>query len=203
MHIALVGATGAVGTRILKELVSRGHSVTAISRHPEKIAATPGVIPKQGDVKDGPALAKLIAGHDAVISSVRFLDSDAKTLIGAVKQAGAKRYLVVGGAGTLEIAPGKSVLDLGKVPEAHVEEVKAGKIFLDLLKAEPELNWTFLSPSSMLMPGQRTGVFRLGGDQLLRDAEGKSHISMEDLAVALVDEVEKPAHNRRRFTAGY
>jgi putative NADH-flavin reductase len=203
MKVALIGVTGAVGSRVAKELLARNHTVTGISRHPETASKIDGVAYKAGDVADKNTLAKLFSGHDAVISSVRFLDSDPRTLIDAVKQSGVKRYLVVGGAGTLELQPGLSVLDAGKVPEAHVAEVRAGKIFLDMIRAENNLDWSFLSPSSMLMPGQRTGKFRLGGDALLRDDSGKSHISMEDLAVALVDELEQGKHIKRRFTAGY
>ena len=173
MKVALIGVTGAVGSRVAKELLARNHTVTGISRHPETASKIDGVAYKAGDVADKNTLAKLFSGHDAVISSVRFLDSDPRTLIDAVKQSGVKRYLVVGGAGTLELQPGLSVLDAGKVPEAHVAEVRAGKIFLDMIRAENNLDWSFLSPSSMLMPGQRTGKFRLGGDALLRDDSGK------------------------------
>jgi putative NADH-flavin reductase len=156
----------------------------------------------QGDVNDGPALAKLLAGHDAVISAVMFHASDAATLIGAVKAAGVPRYLVVGGAGSLAVAPGVRLIDTPEFPDAYRAEAEAGIRFLDLLRAEEALNWTFLSPSAMFVPGARTGVFRLGTDDLLASDAGSS-ISHEDFAVAMIDELETPAHARARFTVGY
>lgn len=200
--IALIGASGQAGSRILKELSDRGHSVTAIARHPEKIASLPGVTAKAGDLTDKEALTKLLAGHDAVVSSVRFLDSDPQVLIGAVRAAGVKRYLVVGGAGSLEIAPGQRVIDLPDFPDAYRPEAAKGAVFLAELRKETVLDWTFLSPSAEFVPGERTGKFRLGKDTLLSGENGSS-ISFEDYAVALVDEIEKPAHSRERFTVGY
>ncbi|MEZ2410028.1 NAD(P)-dependent oxidoreductase [Bosea sp. RCC_152_1] len=203
MKIALIGASGFIGSRLLAELTSRGHNVTAIVRNPEKVAAKPGVTAVKGDVFDKDGLAKLLAGHDAVISAVHFSASDPQTLLAAVKQSGVKRYLVVGGAGSLEVAPGVKLFDTPDFPAAYLDEARKGGAFLDLLKPEQGLDWTFLSPSALIQPGERTGKFRLGTDQLLVDAEGNSAISAEDYAVALVDELEKPAHSRRRFTVGY
>lgn len=200
--IALIGASGNAGSRILKELSDRGHEVTAIARHPEKIATLRGVVAKTGDVFDGEALAALLRGHDAVISSVHFTASDPKTLIEAVRASGVPRYLVVGGAGSLEIAPGQRVVDLPDFPAAYKAEATKGAEFLDLLKHEKELDWTFLSPSAEFVPGDRTGKFRVGKDSLLSNETG-SRISFEDYAVALVDEIEKPQHSRQRFTVGY
>ncbi|RYE85351.1 MAG: NAD(P)-dependent oxidoreductase [Hyphomicrobiales bacterium] len=202
MKIALIGASGNAGARILQELSDRGHAVTAIARHPEKIAALPGVTAVAGDANDGPGLARLIAGHDAVVSSVHFLVTDSDILISAVKQSGVPRYLVVGGAGSLEVAPGQRLIDQPGFPEAYKAEAAKGAAFLDALKAEPELDWTYLSPAAMFVPGVRTGTFRLGTDTLLSTAEGSS-ISFEDYAIALADEIEKPQHSRRRFTVGY
>jgi putative NADH-flavin reductase len=203
MTIALIGATGHIGSRLLAELSSRGHKVTAIVRNPEKVPALPGVAAVKGDVFDKDGLAKLLAGHDVVISAVHFTASDPAALIAAVKQSGAKRYLAVGGAGSLEVAPGAKLFDTPEFPAIYLDEARKGGAFLDLLKQEPALDWTFLSPSALIQPGERTGKFRLGGDQLLVDAAGKSAISTEDYAVALVDELEKPAHSRKRFTVGY
>ena len=203
MSIALIGASGHVGSRLLAELSSRGHKVTAIVRNPEKVPALKGVTAVKGDVFDKDGLAALLAGHDTVISAVHFSASDPAALIGAVKQAGVKRYLVVGGAGSLEVAPGVKLFDTPEFPAIYLDEAKKGGAFLDLLKQEPSLDWTFLSPSALIQPGERTGKFRLGVDQLLVDAAGKSAISTEDFAVALVDELEKPAHSRKRFTVGY
>jgi len=203
MNIALIGATGNAGSRILAELVRRGHSVTAIARNIEKVPAEKGGTPKRGDVSDAAGLATLLKGHDVAISAVHFSNSDPRTLIGAVKTAGVKRYLVVGGAGSLEVAPGTRLVDTPQFPAEYKQEASKGADFLDILRGEKELDWTFLSPSALFMPGERTAKFRLGGDSLLVDASGKSHVSMEDYAIALVDEVEKPAHSRRRFTVGY
>jgi putative NADH-flavin reductase len=138
-----------------------------------------------------------------VISSVHFLDSDPDTLIAAVRASGVKRYLVVGGAGSLEVAPGVRLVTTPGFPVAYKAEAEKGAAFLDLLRAEKELNWTFLSPSALFVAGERTGKFRLGTDQLLTAADGKSSISFEDFAVALADEIERPAHIRQRFTIGY
>lgn len=203
MTIALIGATGFIGSRILAELVSRGHAVTAIVRNPEKVPALPGVKAVKGDIFDKEGLAALLAGHEAVISSVHYMASDAQALLGAVKQSGVKRYLVVGGAGSLEVAPGVKLFDTPEFPAAYLDEARKGGAYLDLLKQENALDWTFLSPSAIIAPGERTGKFRLGLDQLLVDGKGESRISAEDYAVALVDELEKPAHSRRRFTVGY
>jgi uncharacterized protein len=201
MKIAIVGATGNIGTRLTKEAVSRGHSVTAISRHPENAVKDGKVTAKKGDVTDPKSLASLLAGHDAVISAVRFSESPAGNVVGATKSAGVKRLLVVGGAASLTGADGKLVFE--SLPEAWRGEAGAGMKFLDTLKGESALDWTFLSPSAMIGPGERTGKFRLGGDQLLTDKDGKSHISYEDYAIAMIDEVETPKHSRKRFTVGY
>lgn len=203
MYVALIGATGNVGLRLLAELRRRGHTVTAIARHPDKIPAQPGVVAVRGDVADQAGLAALLAGHDAVVSSVRFLDSDPRTLIGAVKAAGSPRYLVVGGAGSLEVAPGARLVDTPDFPPQYKAEALGGAAFLDALRRETELDWTFVSPSALFVPGERTGRFRLGKDQLLVDGKGGSSISYEDFSVALVDELERPAHRRERFTVGY
>ena len=202
MKVALIGASGNVGSRLLAELAARGHSVTAIVRNPEKLPARPGVTAKRGDVFDKAGLAALLAGHDIAISAVRFSASDARTLIDAVKASGVRRYLVVGGAGSLEVAPGKRLIDQPDFPAAYKPEAAKGAEFLDLLKGEKELEWTFLSPSALFVEGERTGKFRLGRDALLTNDKGSS-ISFEDYAIALVDELEKPAHSRQRFTVGY
>jgi len=203
MKIAVIGASGNAGSRISAELARRGHSVTAIARNPEKIAAQANVTPTRGDVMDQAGLARLLAGHDAAISSVHFLASDPAKLIGAAKESKVGRYLVVGGAGSLEVAPGVRLVTTPGFPVAYKAEAEKGAAFLDLLRAETELNWTFLSPSALFTAGERTGKFRLGTDQLLTAADGKSSISFEDFAVALADEIERPAHIRARFTVGY
>ena len=201
--VALIGASGAAGSRILKELSDRGHQVTGIARSPEKIAALPGVTTAKADAFDKQALAQTLRGHDAVVSSVHFTASDAQTLIDAVRASGVKRYIIVGGAGSLEIAPGKRLIDQPDFPAAYKAEASKGAEFLDLLRTSArDLDWTFISPSAMFIPGERTGKFRLGKDQLLSTEVGSS-ISFEDFAIALVDELEKPSHVQQRFTVGY
>jgi putative NADH-flavin reductase len=202
MKIALIGASGNVGSRIAAELSSRGHSVTGIARDASKIARLPGVTPVTQDIKDTKALSKVLKGHDVVISSVHFLDSNPDQLIAAVKAAGVRRYLVVGGAGSLEVTPGLRLIDSPDFPAEYKPETAAGCVFLDTLRLEKGLEWTFLSPSFNFSPGKRTGKFRLGTDSLLTNADG-SNISMEDFAIAMVDEVEAPKHVRARFTIGY
>jgi uncharacterized protein len=207
MHAALIGATGNAGSRILAELVRRGHSVTAVVRDASRVPALPNVTAKSGDVADEAGLAVLLKGHDAVISAVPFAESDPGKLIAAVRAAGVPRYLVVGGAGSLELALGTFPLGLRLIeapnfPEAYRQEAAAGCAFLERLQGESELHWTFLSPPAMFVPGERTGKFRIGSDLLLSNENG-STISFEDYAIALVDELENPAHDRRRFTVGY
>jgi uncharacterized protein len=203
MKIAVIGASGNAGSRITAELAGRGHTVTAIARNPGKIAGQANVTAVAGDVLDQAGLAALLAGHDAAVSSVHFLDSDPVRLIGAAKDSKVGRYLVVGGAGSLEVAPGVRLVTTAGFPVAYKAEAEKGAAFLDLLRQEKELNWTFLSPSALFTAGQRTGKFRLGTDQLLTAEDGKSWISFEDFAVALADEIERPAHIRQRFTVGY
>lgn len=203
MKIALIGVSGRVGSRLLTELLSRGHSVTGIARDVSKLANRPGLVLKTGDAIEAAQLAPLLAGHDVVVSAVRFQSSDPKALITAVKQARAHRLMVVGGAASLEVAPGRALFDAPGFPEAYRAEAEAGRRFLDVLRAEKDLDWTFVSPSAEFAPGERTGKFRLGGDQLLSDANGKSWISMEDFAIAFADELERPKHSRQRFTVGY
>jgi putative NADH-flavin reductase len=203
MKVAVAGASGRAGSCIVAELSSRGHAVTGIARHPENIAALPNVTARRGDVMDQAGLAELWAGHDVAVSSVHFLVSDPARLIGAARNSRVGRYIVVGGAGSLEVAPGVRLVTTPGFPAAYKAEAEKGADFLDLLRREKELNWTFISPSALFVEGKRTGKFRLGTDQLLTAADGKSWISFADFAVALVDEIERPAHIRQRFTVGY
>lgn len=202
MKIALIGASGQAGSRILHELTVRGHTVTAIARNADKISPAEGVISAAGDINDPQALAEVLAGHDAVISSVHFSASDPDKLIDAVKASGVKRYYVVGGAGSLEVAPGVKVIDTPTFPEMYKTEAEAGVRFLEKLRAQHDLTWTFLSPSALFTAGERTGKFRLGKDTLLTNEQGSS-ISFEDYAIAMADEIETPAHANQRFTVGY
>jgi uncharacterized protein len=213
MKVALIGATGFVGSRILEEALSRDHEVTAIVRRPERLPERPGLTAKKVDVFDVDALAAALAGHYAVISAYsadrdvpdfyEAMVAGAKAIIAGAKKAGARRLLVVGGAGSLEVAPGQQVIDQPDFPPEWKAGASGTREFLYLLKKEPDLDWTFLSPAALLQPGERTGAFRLGGDQLLVDDEGQCRISLQDYAVALVDELEEPHHIRRRFCVAY
>lgn len=203
MKIALIGATGNVGAAILDELVRRGrHEVTAIVRHPDKVPALNGVTAQKGDVFDRDGLASLLKGHDVAISSVHFTASDPEILLASVRASGVKRYLVVGGAGSLEIAPGATLVCSPEFPAEYKAEAMRGGQFLELLRRQDDVNWAFLSPSALFFDGPQTGQFRLGKDQLLTNEKGSS-ISFADYAIALVDELERPAHVRQRFTVGY
>ncbi len=203
MKIAVTGASGRAGSRITAELARRGHAVTAIARNPDRIERHANVIAVKGDVFDQAGLARLWAGHDAAVSSVHFLASDPDKLIGAARDSQVGRYLVVGGAGSLEVAPGVRLVTTPTFPPQYRAEAEKGAAFLDLLRLQKDLNWTFLSPSALFVAGERTGKFRLGTDRLLTAADGKSWISFEDFAVALADEIERPAHPKARFTVGY
>jgi len=202
MKIAVIGATGRAGREITAELARRGHKVTAIARRPDAAPPSPLVDPVVGDVSDPSGLAAILAGHDAVVSAVHFLDSDPEKLVGAVRASGVRRYLVVGGAASLEVAPGKKLIDQPNFPKEYEAEARAGIGFLDYLRGVEDLDWTFLSPAALLFEGPRLGTFRLGEDMLVANAEGSS-ISFADYAIALVDEIEKPQHVRRRFAVGY
>jgi putative NADH-flavin reductase len=203
MKIAVVGASGNVGQRIVAEALTRGHVVTAIARKLPAGDSVAGVAWKIADLADPVATAAALAGSDAAVLSVRFGDTDFESALDGVRRSGVSRLLVVGGAASLEIAPGKVLLDEPDFPDFIKPEATPARAALDRLRGETELDWTFLSPSVMFGPGERTGVFRLGGDALLTAADGKSHISYEDYAVALLDEIEQPRHSRARFTVGY
>lgn len=213
MKIAIIGATGFVGSAILQEALERGHEVTAIVRHPEKLPPHAGLHPQQGDVYNADDVAILVAGHEAVISAFNpgWANPDiynlqvkgTQAIINGVKKAGIKRLLFVGGAGSLEVKPGVQALDLPGFPAEYKQGALATREALNLLRKESALDWSFLSPSADLAPGQRTGTFRLGTDQMLSDANGQSRISTQDYAVAMLDEVKRPAHIRQRFTVGY
>jgi putative NADH-flavin reductase len=213
MKIALIGATGFVGSAILKEALDRGHEVTAIVRYPEKVKSHPKLRSLKGDAYNEDEVARLVAGHDAVISAFNpgwghpdiynQQVKGARSIIDGVKKAGVKRLLFVGGAGSLEVKPGVQSVDLPEFPAEYRQGALATREALNMLRKEGSLEWSFLSPSADLSPGKRTGKFRLGTDQLLRDANGESRISIEDYAMAMIDEVEKPQHIRQRFTVGY
>ena len=201
--IAIIGATGHVGSQLLEEALRRGHSVTAIARHSSKIGPREGVIIKEVDINDAPALQAAVAGHDAVLSAANFSTLPATAIIEPVKKSGVKRLLFVGGAGSLLLPDGSKVIDSPDFPEMYKAEASAGGVYLETLRKETELDWTFLSPSAEFVPGERTGKFRLGQDHLLVSAEGRSWITFADFAIAMLDEVQDPKHSRQRFTVGY
>ncbi|MFM0283823.1 NAD(P)-dependent oxidoreductase [Paraburkholderia sediminicola] len=203
MKIAIIGITGRVGSRIASELRTRKHHLSGVARSLDPtVVQHDGFSLQPGDTSQPAVLAQQLSGHDVVVSAARFATARASDVIAAVKKAGVPRLVVVGGAASLEVAPGQLLLDAPDFPEIYKEEARAGLLFLETLRAERTLDWTFLSPPLVFEPGQRTSAFRLGGDELLVDADGKSWISMEDYAIALVDEIETPRHSRRRFTVG-
>ncbi|WP_433736914.1 NAD(P)-dependent oxidoreductase [Pseudomonas putida] len=201
--IVIIGATGRAGSQLLEEALRRGHSVTAIARDPSKIGQREGVVSKAVDALDAAALRAAISGHDVVISAAHFATLPASAVIGPVKQAGVKRLLVVGGAGSLLLPDSTRVIDSQGFPEAYKAEASAGALFLENLRQEKELDWTFLSPSAEFVEGERTGAFRIGQDDLLVSSEGRSWITFADYAIAMLDEVESPKHSKQRFTVGY
>lgn len=209
MKVALYGATGKAGSRILTELLSRGHQVTAVVRRPSKLAPQQGLTIVQGDVSSAQEIAAKVKGFDAIIDSYGPPADDTDQLIGvtqnfidAVKLAGVPRLIVVGGAGSLEVAPGVTVIASGHLPEQWLPIAVSHEKALELLK-KSDINWTYFSPAGFFEPGERTGKFRLGKDQLIVASDGSSRISLEDYAIALVDELEHPKNERARFTIGY
>jgi len=211
MKIALVGATGFVGTPLLVELLSRGHQVTVLARNPAKLSAQPGLTVVQADALDAAQVAQAVAGHDGVVSAYNpgwteprihdlFLQGTA-AIVAGTKNAGVKRFLMVGGAGSLFVAPGVQLVDTPQFPAEYKQGALAAREALNQLKLETSLDWTFLSPPIILAPGVRTGQYRSGLDNPLPGAgEAPAGISVEDMAVAIVDELEKPRHLQQRFT---
>ncbi len=212
MKILLVGATGAIGSRILNEAISRGHDVTAVSRHPSSLSGREHLTVLQADAKDVDGLARLAAGHEAVVSATspradggkeQFL-ATVRAVLAAVKQAGVPYVLFVGGAASLEIGSGKRVMDLlvqHLTPEQLAEPI-TGMEAREIILAS-DVNWTLLCPAGTIAPGERTGTFRLGGRQAVMGPTGLSSISMEDFAVAVLNELERPEHARQQFNVGY
>ena len=207
MKVVLYGASGNAGSRILHELQSRGHEVTAVVRNPEKLPA--GTRSIRDDLSSVDRIAEIIAGTDAVVSAYMPPSDDTDQLVpvtgrlvDAVRKAGKPRLIVVGGAASLEVAPGVTLLASGNVPAAWLPIATSHAKTLELLKTS-DIRWTYFSPAGFFEPGQRTGKFRLGKDRLIMDDNGESRISFEDYAIALVDELEHPAHIQERFTIGY
>jgi len=201
--IAIIGATGRAGSQLLEEALRRGLQVVAIARDPSKLNGREGVTTWALDAKDSAALQAAVAGTDAVLSAAHFATIEPQAIIEPVKRAGVARLLVVGGAGSLLLPSGQRVIDSPDFPEAYKAEASAGVRFLDALRQTPDLDWTFLSPSAEFVEGARGGHYRLGKDDLLIGADGRSWITFADYAIAMLDELEKPAHSRARFTVGY
>ena len=201
--IAIIGATGRAGSQLLEEALRRGHSVTAIARDTSKIGQRNAVISKNVYALDAVALQAAIEGHDVVISAAHFSTLPASAVTGPVKKAGVNRLLVVGGAGSLLLPDGTRVIDSKGFPEEYKAEAGAGAEFLERLRQEQDLDWTFLSPSAEFVEGERTEKFRVGKDDLLVSSEGRSWITFADYALAMLDEIESPRHSRQRFTVGY
>ena len=216
-NVLLIGATGFVGSALLSELVNRGHKVTAIVRNEKALAGREDVEAIVADATDPKVLAELAKGKDAVISAYNpgwanprqyeeTLENYPKIVEGT-KRAGVERILIVGGAGTLFVAPGLRLVDTGSLPEAWLPGVKSlGEFYLNTLTKENDIDWIFLSPAANLgnlQPGTRTGKYRVGKDNMLVDEKGDSFISVEDYAVAMVDELETPKHHKERFTVAY
>jgi uncharacterized protein len=217
MKIALIGGTGFVGTAVLEELLRRGHTVTALARDVGKFAAKvparAGVSVVAADALNPAQVAQAAEGHDAVISAYNpgwaepnlnalFLQGS-QAITEGVKRSGVKRLLVVGGAGSLFVAPGVQLVDTPGFPAEWKQGALAARDALTLLRAETSLEWTFLSPAVFLEPGERKGGFRIGGEEVLMHGDKPAGITVADLAVAIVDEIETPRHVRARFTVGY
>ncbi|MBL5859672.1 NAD(P)-dependent oxidoreductase [Serratia fonticola] len=213
MKVAIIGATGFVGRRVVDEALARGLQVTAIARQKKDLPDNANLTIALGDVADGPWLAQQLAGHDVVISAYNpgWAEADlyektakgAQQILAAVKQSAVKRLLYVGGAGSLEVAPGVELVDTPQFPENIRPGAQAVRDLRNALKKEIQLDWTYLSPAALLEPGKRTGQFRLGTTQLLMKGDAPANISVEDLAVAIIDEVEKPQFIKAQFTAAY
>jgi len=213
VKIAVIGITGRIGSRIAQEALSRGHEVTGVARDPSKVTlAHPKLRVVKGDALDAASVAAAVAGHDVAVGAIgpdphkgvgTLLSEAAHALVDGVKRAHVRRLLIVGGAGSLEVAPGVALMDSPQFPADWKPIAKAHADALDVYRKEKSLEWTYLSPAAMIEPGARTGTYRTGDDKLLSDAQGNSRISMEDFAVAILEEVEKPRHVRRRFTVAY
>jgi uncharacterized protein len=207
MKIVLYGATGNSGQRILQELINRGHEVTAVARNIAKLPSTVKAV--NDDLSNAETIASVIAGADAVVSAYAPPQDNTDALLGiterqiaAVKKAGVSRLIIVGGAGVLEVAPGVTLINSGYLPEAFLPIAKSHEKALGILK-KSDVNWTYFSPAGYFEPGQRTAKFRLGTTNLIANEKGDSRISFEDYAVALANEIEKPAHERGQLSIGY
>jgi putative NADH-flavin reductase len=216
MKVALIGASGFVGTAILNELLQKGHRITAITRNPEKIKKAENIIAVKADVLNESEVAEAVKGNDIVISAYNpgwanpnlyneFLEGS-KSIQAGVKKAGIKRLIVIGGAGSLYVADGVQLIDTPQFPEEYKAGASAAKDYLNFLKDEKEMDWSFLSPAIEMnhsTSGIRKGIYRTGLENPVFDANNRSIISVEDLAVAIADEIENANHSHQRFTVAY
>lgn len=203
MNIALIGATGNIGGRILDEALRRGHDVTGVTRDPARLATRDHLSVAVADAGDPAALAHVLQGHDAIIVSVKWNENRIDAVIDAVRRSGCRRCLFVVGAGSLLRDDGRLHFDHMKDLGIEPPTSRPALLALDALRRVDDLDWTAISPAADIQPGERTGMFRLGRDHLVQDATGRSAISREDFAMAIVDEVEQPRHVRSRFTVAY
>jgi uncharacterized protein len=211
MKIALIGATGMIGKRILEEALARGHEVTAIVRDPSRVKIENERLNVViGNIFDEESIARAVRGHDLVISAFgpkageeQTLMEATRSLMNGVKKSGVSRLLSVGGAGSLEVAPGVQLVDTPEFPDFIKPIALAHRDALEIYRQETELNWTNVSPAAFIEPGERTGTYRTGIDQLVVNEKGESRISAEDYAVAMLDEVENSRFSRMRFTVAY
>ncbi|MGF6596856.1 putative NADH-flavin reductase [Paraburkholderia sp. GAS448] len=211
LKIALLGATGMIGSRIAAEAARRGHQVTALSRNPERVSADiPNLTAARADVLDAASVADAVRGHDVVASAyappqgeVGAVVAASKALVEGVRRAGLKRLVVVGGAGSLEVAPGKQLVDTEGFPDAYKPVALAHRDALAYYRTVTDLDWTFFAPAALIAPGERTGTFRTGANALITDAGGNSRISAEDYAIAFVDELEQGRFVRQIATVAY
>lgn len=210
MNILLLGATGFIGSRIREEALSRGHQVTAVARDTSELDATDGLRVESADASDEDTVERLAEDHDAIVASLSPRGEGGKetyfqairAVLNAQQQSNAERVLIVGGAGSLKVDGDTELLDTPDFPEEYRDEAEAGRKARDLAQAS-DANWTVLCPPIVIEAGERTNDFRVGDDSLLMDEDGNSHISYEDFAVAVVDELEEPEHERAQFTVAY
>ena len=203
MNIVVIGATGAIGSRIVDEALRRGHKVTATSRDPAKLGARTGMTAKAANTADVAATAAVLRRHDAVVVSAKWNEADVHQVLDAVRKSGVRRCLFVIGAGSLIRKDGRTHFEHMAEKGIQPPTSKPAALAFEEMKKATDLDWTAISPAASIQPGERTGKFRLGLDHLIEDAEGESRISREDFAIAILDELEKPRHVHKRFTAAY
>ncbi|SKA15422.1 hypothetical protein SAMN02745126_03798 [Enhydrobacter aerosaccus] len=203
MNLVVVGATGAIGSRIVEEALQRGHQVTATTRTPSRLPARAGMTVEAMDIGDVGHAAKVFAGHDAAIVSVKWNENDIGAVLEAIRRSGIKRCLFVIGAGSLLRKDGRTHFEHMAEKGIQPPTSKPAALAFDVIRKADDLDWTAISPAASIQPGERTGQFRLGLDHLIEDDKGESRISREDFAIAILDEIENPRHIRKRFTAAY